>query len=110
MTRFLEPEELGYPPTMIDQFGKDYALNAQGIYYRDNYSSAWVTENRKVWVPSFEGVDWDSLEEMDRRKRARTIAEHNKNNETRRKSEYAWEADAWTDVFGAMRNDPSVEV
>lgn len=98
-----------YPPSMIDSYGKEYALNARGIYYFNNFQPNLVTVGRKVWVPSFEDVDWEDPSERHRRKRARIIMEHNINNETRHKSEYAWEADAWADVFNGMRNDPCIE-
>ncbi|OCK74965.1 hypothetical protein K432DRAFT_437750 [Lepidopterella palustris CBS 459.81] len=94
---------------MIDSYGKDYVLNAQGIFYHDSYSQALVTGNRKVWVPSLEDVDWEADSEIGRRGRAQTVAKHSKENERRHKSEYAWEADAWSDVFGTMRNDVYVE-
>ncbi|KAF8853629.1 hypothetical protein BDZ45DRAFT_657717 [Acephala macrosclerotiorum] len=99
-----------YPPSMIDNYGKDYALNARGIYYFNDFRPKLVTVDRKVWVPSFKNIDWDDRSEWDRRKRARIIMEHNIDNETRHKSEYAWEADAWADVFNKMRNDPCLEV
>jgi len=85
-------------------------LNARGIYYRHHYSPRLVTMGRKIWVPTLENTDWDEPGEIGRRKRARVIAEHNLNNETWNKSEYAWEADAWSDVFGEMRNDPVLAV
>jgi hypothetical protein len=95
---------------MIDSFGKEYASNARGIYYVNEFWQNLVTVGRKVWVPSFEDTDWDGPSELNRRKRARTMMEHNIDNETRHKSEYAWEADAWADVFSEMRNDPCLEV
>jgi hypothetical protein len=95
-----------YPPSMIDHWGKDYALNAQGIYYRNYYSPKWVTCDRSVWTPSLTDVNWEEPSEVSRRQRARVLMEHSINNETWNKSEYAWEADAWSDVFGDMRNDP----
>ena len=94
---------------MIDHFGEDYALNAQGIYYRHDYSLEWVTCDRKVWVPTFKGVDWEEPRETRRRKRARAFVKHNINDETWNKSEWAWEADAWFDVFKDIRNDPCLE-
>lgn len=106
---FLYPTGCSYPPSMIDSYGKDYVLNAQGIFYHDSYSQALVTGNRKVWVPSLEDVDWEADSEIGRRGRAQTVAKHSKENERRHKSEYAWEADAWSDVFGTMRNDVYVE-
>jgi len=36
------------------------------------------------------------------------LLRHNLNNARWKKSEYAWEADAWNDVFGQMRNDPVI--
>ncbi|KAI9770996.1 MAG: hypothetical protein M1840_002700 [Geoglossum simile] len=107
--RFLEPGKK-YPPSLIDHFGKDYALNAQGIYYYDFYSPKQVTIGRKIWIPTFRGVDWEEPSESHRRQRARALVKHNIDNETRKKSEYAWEADAWSDVFGDMRNDPCLEL
>jgi hypothetical protein len=95
---------------MLDSFGKEYRLNAQGIYYRDHYSPESVTSNRKVWVPTFKGIDWEDPAQEPLRKRARIFLEHNTNNERWPKSEYTWEADAWSDVFGEMRNDPCLEV
>ena len=95
---------------MIDRFGKDYMLNAQGIYYRDNYAPEFVTNNRKVWIPTIEGIDWDEPGQVCLRDRARIFTAHNINNETWNKSEYAWEADAWSDVFKDMRNDPCLEM
>jgi len=95
---------------MLDCFGKDYRLNTQGIYYRDRYSPQFVTSNRKVWVPTFEGIGWKERGQKSLRKRARIFVEHNINNERWTKSEYAWEADVWSDVFGKMRNDPCLEV
>jgi hypothetical protein len=85
-------------------------LNARGIYYRHHYSPRLVTMGRKTWVPTLENTDWDEPGEIGRRERARVIAEHNLDNETWNKSEYAWEADAWSDVFGEMRNDPVLAV
>jgi hypothetical protein len=99
-----------YPPFLIDYFGKDYALNAQGIYYRSDYSQGWVTYGRNLWIPNLTGVDWEEPSELPRRKRARVLMEHTLNNETWNKSEYAWEADAWSDIFGDMRNDPILAV
>jgi hypothetical protein len=95
---------------MLDAYGKDYALNARGIYYRDFFLSRLVTVGREVWVPTVKRTNWDDPSEEERRQRARGFARHNLNNESRHKSEYAWEADAWADVFGTMRNDPCLEM
>jgi hypothetical protein len=93
---------------MIDRFGKDFAQNAQGIYYHHWYRPDFVTCDRKVWVPSLDGIDRDDPLEADRRRRARVFAEHARNNEKWKKSEFAWEVDAWSDVFNQMRDDPSL--
>ena len=69
-----------------------------------------MTLDRKVWVPSLKDIDWEASSECERRRRALIVAEHNQDNENRHKSEYAWEADAWADVFSKMRNDPCLEV
>jgi hypothetical protein len=109
LTRPLNPKQT-IPPSMIDKYGKDYVLNARGIYYYNDFRPELVTVGREVWTPSLEGVDWEDPSEWSRRRRARIITEHNIDNETRHKSEYAWEADAWADVFNRMRNDPCLEV
>ncbi|KAI8413955.1 hypothetical protein FOFC_07246 [Fusarium oxysporum] len=54
--------------------------------------------------------NWDDAGEEDRRVRARTMVKHILQNEKWAKSEYAWEADAWKDVFGMMRDDPVLAV
>ncbi|KAF4429436.1 light induced alcohol dehydrogenase Bli-4 [Fusarium acutatum] len=54
--------------------------------------------------------NWDDADEEDRRVRARTMVKHILQNEKWAKSEYAWEADAWKDVFGVMRDDPVLAV
>lgn len=95
---------------MLDRFGPEYALNAQGIYYRDEFRPEWVTANRKVWVPSLQSIDWESSSEQSRRWRAEIVLQHNINNERRMRSEYAWEADAWSDVFGHIRDDDLLEM
>jgi hypothetical protein len=55
------------------------------------------------FVPSFGGIDWESSGEEHRRDRVRTIVRHA--SDYPRRSEYAWDADAWHDVFGQMRDD-----
>lgn len=95
---------------MIDNWGKEYALNARGIYYRDYFSKDLVTGTRKVWIPSLEGIDWNAANEQIRRERASNLVEHSVRNEKWKKSEYAWEADAWSDVFGGMRADLCLEM
>jgi hypothetical protein len=91
---------------MLQRYGWDWSLNAQGIYYRHNYSRRWVTDDRSLWVPSLDGLTRDDPAEESRRVRARTFLRHVLDNEKWNKSVYAWEADAWADVFGQMRDDP----
>lgn len=95
---------------MLDNCGKEYALNARGIYYYDHFSHDLVTCTRKVWIPSLEGIDWDTPNERSRRRQAELVVAHSIRNEMRRKSEYAWEADAWSDIFGDMRDDFCLEM
>lgn len=91
---------------MITHFGKDFAQNARGIYYHNHFDPTKIPDNRTLVIPSFKDVDWESRSEAHRRRRARMVAEHMVNNETWNKSEYAWEADAWSDIFREMRDDP----
>ncbi|KAK4038456.1 hypothetical protein C8A01DRAFT_47917 [Parachaetomium inaequale] len=48
---------------------------------------------------------WNSSGEESRRARARVFLKHVLDNERWKKAEYVWEADAWSDVFGLMRDD-----
>lgn len=91
---------------MLSNYGKDYALHARGIYYRDHFSEDLVLSNRKVWKPSLPEDESQSVEMSDLQARARTFASHARSNEKVCKSEYAWEADAWSDVFRNLRDDP----
>ncbi|KAK9641187.1 hypothetical protein HCH54_008939 [Aspergillus fumigatus] len=95
---------------MIEQFGADWGLNARGIYYRHFYSPGWVTSDHELWLPSLDGIDWNHFSESSRLSRAEAFLKHVLNNERWKKSEYAWEADAWSDVFGQMKNDPVLAV
>lgn len=97
-------------PSIIGRFGDDWAQNARGIYYRHHYSPGWVTADHSLWLPSFDGTDWDDPSEESRRARAKVFLKHALDNERWNKSEYAWEADAWKDVFGLMREDPALAV
>ncbi|KAF4946264.1 hypothetical protein FSARC_14238 [Fusarium sarcochroum] len=97
-------------PSCIDAFGSEWGMNARGIYYRHYYSPAWVTADHSLWLPSLDGTDWTHHAEEGRRARARSFVKHTLNNEGWAKSEYAWEADAWTDIFGFMRDDPVLSV
>jgi len=49
--------KIAYSPKMIDNYGKDYALNSRGIYYSREFRSELVTVDRQVWIPSFEDTD-----------------------------------------------------
>jgi hypothetical protein len=92
---------------MLSSYGKDYALHARGIYYRNSFSEDLVIFTRKVWTPSLSKSDSKSPEILDQQTRARTFANHSKDNEKWcRKSEYAWDADARSDVFRPLRDDP----
>ncbi|KAI1326130.1 hypothetical protein F5Y16DRAFT_422050 [Xylariaceae sp. FL0255] len=83
--------------SLIGRFGGDWRLNARG-----------VTGDHNLWIPSADNVDWDSPMESPRRNRARILLKHIIDNEKWTKSKYAWEADAWTDVFGQMRDDLAI--
>lgn len=107
--RYLQPGRL-VPPSLIDRFGAEWGMNARGIYYRHYYSSGWVTADHNLWLPSLHSEDWNHRAEKSRRTRAQIFLKHVLDNEKWNKSEYPWEADAWTDVFGPMRNDPLLAV
>jgi hypothetical protein len=94
-----------YSPDMLSSWGKEYAMQAQGIYYREHFSEDLVVSNRKIWIPTLPESDEETPEILERLSRAQIFALHAKDNETWCKSEYAWEADAWSDVFGSMRED-----
>lgn len=108
LRRYLNPHFYRVPPPMIGGFGEDWGWNARGVYYRHHQSPEWVTGDHSLWIPSTAGVDWDHRQEEERRSRAQTMIKHTIANEKWRKGEYAWEADAWTDVFGYMRDDPAI--
>jgi hypothetical protein len=94
---------------MFDRFSKDWQWNARGVYYRHFYSAEWVAPGHELWLPRLD-VDWNDSAETDRRARAQNLLRHALDNETWHKSEYAWETDAWSDVFGQMRDDPILAV
>ena len=95
---------------MLDRFGVDWGLNSRGIYYRHHFSQDWITSGRDLWVPSLHDLHWSHSSEENRRARAESFLKHSLDNERFQESEYAWEADAWKDVFGLMRDDPSLAV
>ncbi|KAH7127904.1 hypothetical protein B0J13DRAFT_564709 [Dactylonectria estremocensis] len=95
------------PLGLCERYRHDWGLNAEGIYYRHHFSHHWVEGfERKLWVPSVAALDWNLETESTRRQRAKKFVKHALDNEKWNKSEYAWEADAWSDVFGQMREDP----
>ncbi|KAJ6142839.1 hypothetical protein N7471_002292 [Penicillium samsonianum] len=98
------------PLKMIERFGADWGLNARGIYYRHYYSPEYVTPCHNLWLPSLHGTHWSHVSEDGRRVRAERFLKHSLDNERFKKSEYAWEADAWQDVFGLLREDPALAV
>ncbi|VUC32087.1 unnamed protein product [Clonostachys rosea] len=104
---YLQPG-MAVPPKMRDRCHHDWSWNARGVYYRHYYLPEWVTGDHSLWVPTLNHVDWDDRSEEPRRMRAKTFLRHALDNGQWRKSEYAWEADAWNDVFGQMRNDPTI--
>ncbi|KAK4243152.1 hypothetical protein C7999DRAFT_18457 [Corynascus novoguineensis] len=111
---YLRPGTL-MPPSLVDRFGADWRNNARGIYYRHFYSPGWVTADHSLWLPSLRGdsgedIDWNCPGEERRRARASIFLKHVLDNERWKKAEYTWEADAWTDVFGLMRDDPLLTV
>lgn len=95
---------------MVERYGADWGLNALGIYYRHHYSPAYVTSGHDLWLPSFHDTNWSDASEDGRRVRAEKLLKHALDNERFKKSEYAWEADAWQDVFGLLRDDPALAV
>ncbi|KJK63935.1 hypothetical protein P875_00064605 [Aspergillus parasiticus SU-1] len=106
---YLIPGEL-IPVSMRERVGPDWGLNARGIYYRHYFSSAYVTSGHNLWLPSLHDTHWSDRSEDGRRARAERFLKHTLDNERFKKSEYAWEADAWQDVFGLLREDPVLAV
>jgi hypothetical protein len=105
LSRDFDPK-MCYPPWIISNYGEDYKLNCRGIYYRREFSTDNVLANRKVWIPSLPATTLKNTpENHERLSRARIFAESSRNNESWCKSEYAWEADAWSQAFGKMRED-----
>ncbi|KAF2094070.1 hypothetical protein NA57DRAFT_60716 [Rhizodiscina lignyota] len=95
---------------ILDNCGQDFALQAHGIYYLCHFSEQAVRYGRKVWVPTLPEQDEETPETLDRRARAKTLASHSRKNEAWCKSEFGWEADAWADIFGRMRDEPTLEI
>ena len=107
LRRYLAPGRI-CPISVIAKHSRDWTWNARGIYYRHYYSPLWVTNRPKLWIPIIDDRTFDTRYEDRRRSRARQLLHHAMDNERWNKSEYAWEADAWNDVFGQMRSDPAL--
>lgn len=91
---------------MISSWGQEYMLNSRGIYYLNWFTASKVLATRQVWVPSVSPVMIDNTpEDIGRLSRAQRFAARSRNNESWCKSEYAWEADAWSQAFERMRED-----
>lgn len=96
------------PPSMVTRFKREWDMNALGIYYRHYYSRHWEDSTHRLWIPSLADLKWDHPSEATRRQRANVFLKHALDNEKWNKSEFVWEADAWSDVFGYLRDDPLV--
>lgn len=78
------------------------------MYRRHYYSPHWATGDHTLWILTVEYGAFDHIPEQFRRARAKNSLRHVLDNKRWVKSEYAWEADAWTDVFGQMRSDAAL--
>ena len=118
---WLDPHS-GYNPGSLRHYGDDLADNARGIYYADDlraadksrillethkfdYVERRVLRYRKVFIPSFDGIDWNEPNQKSRRKRAATASSNAIHNGMWKRSEFAWDADARSDIFGPFRHD-----
>ncbi|KAL9630570.1 MAG: hypothetical protein Q9164_006346 [Protoblastenia rupestris] len=106
----------------------DWADNARGIYYADglkaldrymissddpndfDFYRSQVLDERQSFIPSFRGVHMSAPWESDRRQRACVAASHALRNEQWNKSEFAWDADARSDIFGQIKDDPLLDM
>ena len=96
--------------------------NARGIYYVDDLYAAdkgkilWeaaefdyierrVLKYRKVFIPSFDDIDWNEPSQKTRRKRAETTSSNATCNGMWKRSEFTWDADARSDNFSPFRHD-----
>lgn len=105
--RYIQPGAL-CPMDLNDAFGLDWSWNARGIYYRHQLSRRWHPETHQLWIPATSSEIYNSTKEQSRRKRAQRVVDHAQNNKNWEKSEFAWESDAWTDVFARLRKDSIV--
>jgi hypothetical protein len=67
-----------------------------------------VTEGHTLWTPTTKDRLFHDPSEKHRRVWARKFLRKALENGRWRKSEYAWEADAWATSFDRMRNDPTL--
>ena len=114
-----------YPSAHLRRFGDDFADNARGIYYADGLKAAdkshllddlssteafdyvhrRVLKYRNTFIPSFDNLDWNDPRQKARRKQAVTASSNAISNGLWNRSEFAWDADARSDIFGPFRND-----
>jgi hypothetical protein len=83
------------------------ALKKQGIFYHDTPPSHKYAKH--LFIPTTDDKDWNSPGEYTRRRFARRAVKHASRNTISNRSEFSWEADAWIDVFGRLRDDPCLE-
>jgi len=89
---------------------RELELQAHRIYYHHKISETDNLCGRKIWLPEIGIANPDDETETGRRRRAETMYKRAIRNEQRKKSEYAWEADAWASIFEPMRDDTSLEM
>jgi hypothetical protein len=99
-----------YPRRMFYLWGKDYALQAQGIYYRPKYSQDLTECDWTIWRPEVSTVESDMLEKTVVQLQARSFAKRARKNELWAKTEYTWDANAFADVFRSIGDDPYFEM
>jgi hypothetical protein len=73
---------------------RELELQAHGIYYHNRISDTDNLHGRRIWLPEVRVANPDDEAETGRRRRAETMYKRAIRNEQRKKSEYAWEADA----------------
>lgn len=71
-----------------------------------------VTDSEKddSFRPSFDAINWNDDDKTIRRFRAKVVASHARENDRFQRGEFAWEADAWRDVFGNLRDDDLIAI
>jgi hypothetical protein len=83
------------------------ALGKQGIVYHNTFEQ--TEQSRHLFLPTAHNKDWGRGAESMRRSIAHRAVEHALRNESGNRSEFSWDADAWNDVFGRLRDDPCIE-